>query len=227
VNTFLPYPPDHDPESGFLSFRNSARVLDGKRLNKQTLEASQILDILCGNGVYYSHHPAVLQWKGHEWVLLDYLSDMCKECLDGRNYKNSIFNKIYDYHQMMPDGASTDMPPWMGDKAFHASHRSRLLFKGRCDVAIAALKEYHKFKNLSQVKFWLISDFCPMVISDDFVRTSVLSHNDIEQIEKWLESRPVEIAPNYYYQFKWAEPDTLPYVWPVTIAKLREQKVKA
>src|ERR1035437_271021 len=226
MQTFLPLPPEQTSQSGYWSFRNSAHVLDGKRLNKQALEASQILDVLCGNGKSYSHPRAVLQWKGHEWVLLDYIADICAECIEDRKFKNTIFDKIPDYQTRMPGGASTDMPPWMGNKEFHASHRSRLLFKGRQDSDIAALKKYHRFKNFAQVKFWLVSDFCNLVISDNFVKTDVLSHRDLEQIEEWFESRAIDPAPNYYNQFRWEEKDDIPYVWPVTIAKLREQEVK-
>jgi len=185
------------------------------------------MDILCGNGGSYEHHPAVLQWKGYEWALLDYITDICNECICVRKFKNSIIHRTNEYREIIPAESSTDMPPWMGDKDFHASHRSRLLFKGRQDVAIAALKTYHQFKNFAQVKFWLISDYCHLVISDGFVKTSVFSEKDLQQIEGWLDSRGIDLAPNYYLQFKWQEKDNIPYVWPVTIAKLREtQKVQ-
>jgi len=223
VNTFLPYPPDQDGSSGFWSFRNSAHVLDNKRLNKQTVEALQILDVLCGRVAAWHHHPAVLQWKGHEWALLDYLTDMCLECIDDRHFQNSIYRKTNALREEIPVESSIDMPPWMGDKDFHASHRSRLLFKGRQDVALAALKEYHQFKSFADVKFWLVSDFCSLVISDSFVKTNVFTNKDLEKIEMWLGLKDVNIAPNYYAQFKWAEKDNIPYVWPVTIAKLREK----
>ena len=150
---------------------------------------------------------------------------MCLECIENRKYKNSIFDKIYDYQENMPDGASMDMPFWMGNKEFHASHRSKLLFKGRCDSVLTALKTYFKYKTLSQVKFWLVSDYCSVVISDFFVKTNILSQKDLEQIEEWIKSNNIEIQPNHYLQFKWEEPDNLPYIWPVTKAKLQETKL--
>ena len=223
MNTFLPYPPEK-AEIGLWSFRNSSEVLDNKRLNKQSLEASQILDVLCDKSQKarsYYHHPAVLMWQKYEWTLLEYLKDMCLECIENRHFKNSIYDNIYRFQGSIPLGRSADLPPWMGDKEFHASHRSRLLFKGRCDVLVQALKEYHKLKTWAQVKFWLVSNDCPFNVSDDVIKKDILTNVDADEVEAFLDKYHVVIPPNHYAQFKWEEKDNIPSVWPVTIEKLR------
>lgn len=59
----------------------TAMILDRKRLNKQIIECRQILDALNG-ATAWSNHPCVLQYKGHEEWLREYL-----DCLVG--YKNN------------------------------------------------------------------------------------------------------------------------------------------
>ena len=58
-----------------------AMARDTRRYNKQLLETQQILDALNGKKAW-SGHPAVLQYKGHEEWLGDYLR--CFAC-----YKNN------------------------------------------------------------------------------------------------------------------------------------------
>ena len=59
----------------------SAQALDSKRLNKQILEAYQILNVLSGNSPTggWRNHPAVLMWKGHEYSLRSYAYTMIGE----------------------------------------------------------------------------------------------------------------------------------------------------
>lgn len=59
----------------------TAMALDKKRLNKQIIGCQQILDALNG-ATAWSNHPCVLQYKGHEEWLEDYLK--CLVC-----YKNN------------------------------------------------------------------------------------------------------------------------------------------
>ena len=64
-----------------------AMVGDTRRYNKQLLETQQILDALNGKKAW-SRHPAVLQYRGHEEWLEDYL-----ECLVA--YKNKDLVKAF------------------------------------------------------------------------------------------------------------------------------------
>lgn len=72
-----------------------AEILDSKRLNKQILEAYQILKVLSGaspSGAW-RNHPAVLMWKSHEHALFSYANIMATEAA-GRGIKvdKNLFN---------------------------------------------------------------------------------------------------------------------------------------
>jgi len=71
MQTFLPY----------KDYNQCAEILDNKRLNKQILEAYQILKILSGKSPSgaWRNHPAVLMWKNAEWSLRNYAKVMIKE----------------------------------------------------------------------------------------------------------------------------------------------------
>jgi hypothetical protein len=108
MQTFLPYP----------DFYESARVLDYRRLGKQRVEARQILKALNVGGGWLNH-PAVKMWRGYENALVQYGNVMIQEWIR-RGYKNTMSMIAIE---------SYEMPPWMGNKDFHASHRSNLLRK--------------------------------------------------------------------------------------------------
>jgi hypothetical protein len=94
----------------------------------------------------WTNHPAVKMWRGYEQALMVY-HDICILEWVSRGYRNTMrlmsAPRVHDTYAFVP-------PPWFGDEAFHASHRSNLLRKD----------------------------------------------------------------PSWYGQFGWAEPPTLPYVWP-------------
>jgi len=110
MQTFLPYP----------DFHASARVLDYRRLGKQRVEARQIGKAIRDGGGW-SKHPAVTMWRGYENALIQYGNVMIQEWMR-RGYKNTMEIIAIE---------SCVMPPWMGDEAFHASHRGNLLRKDR------------------------------------------------------------------------------------------------
>ena len=62
MQTFLPSP----------DFAECARVLDGKRLNKQITEVKQILMAITGESDGWRNHPAVAMWRGHYDALIEY-----------------------------------------------------------------------------------------------------------------------------------------------------------
>jgi hypothetical protein len=115
MNTFLPYP----------SFRSSASVLDRARLGKQRIECKQILRALLGETHGWVNHPAVQMWRGHEHALCNYAIVVCKEWI-ARNYKDAQLAWFEGKLGALP---CTGSPLWLGDSAFHASHRSNLLRK--------------------------------------------------------------------------------------------------
>lgn len=109
MQTFLPYP----------NFIQSAKCLDYKRLGKQRVEAMQLVNVLNRGHGPWSNHPAALMWKSYEDALKLYHNIVVQEWIN-RGYKNNM--KFYNVEFCV-------MPPWLGDEAFHASHRSNLLRK--------------------------------------------------------------------------------------------------
>ena len=111
MQTFLPLP----------SFSDSARVLDPRRLGKQRVEAWQVLRVLWGETKGWRHHPTVLQWRGYEGALAEYGRAICLEWVQ-RGYADTMLDRF-------PAPGSPPLPPWLGDPAYHASHRAALLAK--------------------------------------------------------------------------------------------------
>jgi hypothetical protein len=111
MQTFLP----------LADFEATALILDWRRLGKQRVEALQILRTLSGASKGWANHPAVVMWRGHPLALQAYQDAMVREWVR-RGYRNTI--ELAGVHI-----SPTDLPPWFGDPAFHASHRSNLLRK--------------------------------------------------------------------------------------------------
>jgi len=127
MQTFLPY----------QNFRESAECLDYKRLGKQRVEAWQILNALVNkrNGVTqkldkkgklrkigWLNHPAVIMWEGYEQALQEYYNTMVT-VWEEKGYNNNMI--LFD----LPN--NIEYPKWLGNKEFHASHRSNLLRKDK------------------------------------------------------------------------------------------------
>lgn len=110
MQTFLPV----------ASFAGSAQILDYRRLGKQRVEAMQILNVLSGpRSRGWRNHPAVRMWRGYEPALQAYM-DACIDEWVRRGYRNTMVPARPMSHVL---------PPWFGDPALHASHRSNLLRK--------------------------------------------------------------------------------------------------
>lgn len=111
MQTFLPYP----------DFDACAACLDSRRLGKQRVEAFQILNTLADpTRRGWRNHPAVRMWRGYEDALRLYMNAMIAEWVR-RGYRNTMTRASVP--------TEVAMPPWLGDPAFHASHRSNLLRK--------------------------------------------------------------------------------------------------
>lgn len=116
MQTFLPYP----------DFAESAQVLDRQRLGKQRVEALQILRTLAGLSAGWANHPAVRMWRGYAACLSLYGIAVCKEWR-ARGYKDNCLVQFLNIHPDGPPGCV--QPPWLGDPAFHLSHKSNLVRK--------------------------------------------------------------------------------------------------
>lgn len=115
MQTFLPYP----------DFTRSAQCLDRQRLGKQRVEVIQLLKALLVPGSGWANHPAAKMWRGYEKCLGIYGTYICGEWIR-RGYKDTCDRKI---GQFIPSFNNALAPLWLGDPAFHASHRSNLLRK--------------------------------------------------------------------------------------------------
>ena len=112
MQTFLPYP----------NFEKSLRALDSRRLGKQRVEAFQILNIILKRTKTkgWVNHPAVKMWKNYPNALKIYFNFSLREWKK-RGYINNMKSERV--------AGKIVMPRWIGDKKFHASHRSNLLRK--------------------------------------------------------------------------------------------------
>lgn len=118
MQTFLP----------ISDFRENAMVLDFKRLGKQRVEAAQILanlgvEMRKTNGEPFKpthkNHPCVKMWRGFEEALKFYYNEIVSEWIT-RGYKNNMkFLEVCHF----------ELPPFIGNKGFHDSHKSNLLRK--------------------------------------------------------------------------------------------------
>lgn len=128
MQTFLPYP----------DFARSARVLDPRRLGKQRVETLQILRALRVPGHGWRNHPAVRMWRGHAEALTAYGLTICTEWC-ARGYADTCADKIVIELTAMTRRKRVRsqaelrslgrLPPWLGRRTLHASHRSALVRK--------------------------------------------------------------------------------------------------
>ncbi|WEV24051.1 MSMEG_6728 family protein [Streptomyces sp. 71268] len=128
MQTFLPY----------ANFSDSAAVLDPRRLGKQRVEALQVFRGLTVPTYGWRRHPAVRMWAGYEEALVRYGLDVCATWTAEGRADTCSLTLITDYRAWSPSaevreqaGLATagELPPWLGDPAFHRSHQSALVRK--------------------------------------------------------------------------------------------------
>jgi hypothetical protein len=108
-------------------FKECAKVLDKRRLNKQKVECYQILKTLhLGDKAKgWRNHPIIKAWRNHEETLIEYSLTIAQECLN-RGMKDTLIPKITEFKQHFKN---TTYPNWLGDVAFHDTHKSNLMRK--------------------------------------------------------------------------------------------------
>lgn len=112
MQTFLP----------FADFRETARVLDNRRLGNQAYNECKVL--ITGK---WPNHPASKMWRGYTCSLAHYALALLEELSErGRHYEKWI-----NFYNDIADGCCNehDVPPWLGREDIHASHRANLLRK--------------------------------------------------------------------------------------------------
>lgn len=129
MQTFLPYP----------DFAETAEVLDPRRLGKQRVEAIQVVRGLTRENYGWRHHAAVRMWRGYEEALGRYgltivhawtdlgFADTCAATICADLAEAGV-REIRSQADLALAG---ELPPWLGDEAFHRSHQSALVRKDR------------------------------------------------------------------------------------------------
>lgn len=100
---------------------SSVGDLDNARLNKQCVEANQILDTLLGKSKGWSNHPAVLMWRGHTDALKVYINNCIRQWIRR--------GKRCDLQEYEIDEDTVQWPWWYTWPLFHLSHKCSLLRK--------------------------------------------------------------------------------------------------
>jgi len=190
MNVFLPYP----------DYAQSVKVLDNQRLNKQIIEAAQLIKAIKTGGAW-SNHPAARMFK-------DSLLDLCLYgALAGLEAKSRGMNPSLNCLEVFKDNSSkgtNNSPTWLGKKKVHAGYRSNLLRKGRADAVCAQIKRHLKLRSINA---WLKENHFP--------EKSALTSLHINELQGGCRQMNTPRPANYYKQFGWKEDDTLPYFWPV------------
>jgi hypothetical protein len=107
MQTFLP----------FKNFKQSAKALDNKRLNKQILEGYQILKVLNNPDprAAWRNHPAARMWAGHEQALFTYIMAMVDEAnVRGIKTDKNVAN-LTDLRNKTINHWGKGMPKWMAE----------------------------------------------------------------------------------------------------------------
>lgn len=128
MQTFLPY----------ADFERTAKALDTRRLGKQRVETLQIMRALHVPGYGWRNHPAVRMWRGYEESLASYGLTVCSEwCRRGHGdtCADKIVAELVAMRGRKKVRTQTELrtagllPPWLGRRDLHRSHRSALIRK--------------------------------------------------------------------------------------------------
>jgi hypothetical protein len=107
-----------------LTFKESASVLDMRRLGKQRVEVLQIINAITDPSKGWKNHPATKMWQDNVNGLSAYGVAVCREW-KSRGYKDTCEEKI----SLLAEPQIDDLPFWWGDERIHKSHQSNLLKK--------------------------------------------------------------------------------------------------
>lgn len=112
-----------------FDIKETARILDNKRLGKQRIESIQIAKLCLEiNNNRWRNHPAVLMWEGYESYLIKvYLYIIMNEWKE-RGYKNIKCEIDYRRLYELVKNNSPRFPNWI-TKEFILSHQSNLVRK--------------------------------------------------------------------------------------------------
>jgi hypothetical protein len=145
MQVFMPY----------KDYKQSVQALDTKRLIKQSLENTQLLDIIFDMPTKsgkprkgWMNHPALIAWKQTPGALIKYLECNITEMKERGCKTDYAESRLQVYKSFT---VSSESPVWLGDEDIHASHRSRLLQKG--------FEEKYKYGNRGEATINWYSSF--------------------------------------------------------------------
>jgi len=119
VQTFVP----------LSSFKESAKVLDLRRLGKQIIEAQQIFKALSYPEYGWKSHPATKMWRGHRIALYEYAKSIHEEWVLRRSNTHQAFVNLDNIRSSLSVRGESSLPEWWGDDRVHVSHQSNLIRK--------------------------------------------------------------------------------------------------
>lgn len=139
--------------SPYYSIYKTAKSLDSQRLLKQVVEAGQVIDAV-EKGTKWKNHPVVLAYRNYLPYVRLYQRVLCEEWIlrgiskRGKPYTYSKLDRSQPLAELAV-AAATYIPPFLGVKMFHESHRANLVRK-----AILSEKPY----DIDYMKLWPDAD---------------------------------------------------------------------
>ena len=192
-------------------------VLDRKRLNKQKVEANQILKASLGLTKGWINHPAVLMWKGYSNALKYYFNEITNACIR-RGFQNNMtfyefteeqlnnveYQTIQDYLlNGIPIEASIDkiiFPWWFQWKPLIYSHQASLLRKDpKYHNLIFYMFDDYEFNHIELQEYALIGYLWPHKLS-------------MEQIENFLPIYCDEIGTGAPAIYRWTKEEVIDWL---------------
>lgn len=124
------------------TYKECAKALDSTRLNKQLLEARQLLKLLLVGGKGWANAPITNQWRGHENQLYLYALAVKNECkVRGIRYQKNW--KVVKELKLLIQ--NTAVPVWWETEEL----KERILFTHRARLYEKDHELYKHYK-----KFW-------------------------------------------------------------------------
>lgn len=190
MQVFLPY----------ISFEDSVEILDKLRLNKQLIEAWQILQININKdfSAPWANHSVVKMWRGYSLALIHYIRCVLNECEKrGINLKKRTYQDYREYlAKLDPKNWAEDAirPPILKEESFYADMRKNLYRKGRADAICKTIKKHFKLQSINK---WLISQNYP--------EKNCLKIEHILELEREAQENRFDMSHSYYQYFEYLE----------------------
>jgi hypothetical protein len=202
----------------FGSLEYVCYTLDRKRLNKQKVEANQILKASLGLTKGWVNHPAVLMWKGYSNALKYYFNEITNACIH-RGFINNMpfyefteeqlnnveYQTVQDYLKNgIPSEASLNkiiFPWWFQWEPLIYSHQASLLRKFPKYYNFIFKQDDYEF-NLSELNYYMsigylwphkltreqIENFSPMYCDKIGTGAPAIYRWTQEEVCEWLDN---------------------------------------